>query len=513
MAELAGRSLREFIPQAWPILEPSTPYLHNWHIDAIAEHLEAVSLGQMTRLIVNIPPRYMKSITVNVMWPVWEWIRAPHIRHISASYSQSLSTKHNLDRRTIIQSPWYQRHWSGAYQLAGDHNLKTEFVNDRRGHMIATSVGGTSTGKGGDRLIVDDPLNPKEAASDAFRVAANTWFDQTFYSRLDNKKTGAIVVVMQRLHEQDLTGHLLAKESGWTHLCLPAEAPRRTVITLPISGREITRPEGDILWPEREGPKELAETKRNLGSYGYAGQYEQNPAPAEGGILKRHWWRFWCHPGQKLPPVEVKQPNGEIALVHARELPTEFDEMLQSWDMTFKDTDGSDFVAGQVWGRRWADKFLLDQVWDRLDFVATCEALIRLSGRWPKAFAKLVEDKANGPAVISTLRHKVPGLIAVNPEGGKMARASAVSPEIEAGNVYLPHPHIAPWVEAFIGLCAAFPNAANDDPVDSMTQALLRWIGRLGDGSATLPGGHPARGGRPSDDDDEDNSRGPSWYG
>jgi predicted phage terminase large subunit-like protein len=205
-----------------------------------------------------------------------------------------------------------------------------------------------------------------------------------------------------------------------------------------------------LLWPERFGQEEVEALKRTMGSYAAAGQLQQRPAPAAGGILKRHWWKFY------------------------REAPRPFSEVIQSWDCAFKDTRTSDFVVGQVWGRHGADKYLLDQVRGRMDCPATIQAVKRLSEKWPQTQAKLVEDKANGPAVIATLKHEIVGLIAVNPEGGKEVRAHAVSPQIEAGNVYLPDPTIAPWIGGFLDECAAFPNGAYDDQVDAMSQALVR---------------------------------------
>ncbi len=341
--------------------------------------------------------------------------------------------------------------------------------------MVATSVGGTATGKGGDFIVVDDLHNPTEAQSDIQRETAITFFDQTLSTRLDNKRTGAIVVVMQRLHEKDLSGHLLER-GDYVYLRLPAEAETRTIIHLPISGRSIVRGEGDLLWPEREGPIELAAQKKAMGSYAYAGQYQQRPSPAEGGILKRYWWKYWCYPGQKLPAVTTRNEGGAMLNIDAVELPQGLIE-AQSWDMAFKDTKESAYVVGQIWGRAGADCFLLDQVRDKMDFPSTIDAVEKMTEKWPKAGAKWIEDKANGPAVIATLGRRVPGLIPVNPEGGKEARAHAVSPMIEAGNVFLPHPAIASWVHEFIEECAAFPNSVNNDQVDSMTQALLRFVG------------------------------------
>lgn len=470
---LAEKTLAEYIKQAWKIIEPGTHYLHNWHIDSIAEYLEAVTAGQITRLIINIPPRYMKSNSVTVSWPTWEWIRHPEMRYICASYAAGLSTKHSVDRRTIIESEWYQRNWGHIVRLADDQNTKTEYMNTKRGVMVATSVGGTATGKGGNRIIVDDPHNPEEAQSDTNRNAGVRYFDQTLYTRLDDKKKGAIVVVMQRLHEKDLTGHLL-EGGGWEHLCLPAEAePGRLTVVMPMSGKVITRQERELLWPEREGPKEIAGAKIRLGSYGYAGQYQQRPSPAEGGIFKRRWIGYWCRQDLQLPPVSVRVAEGNI-LVPPVFLPEDFDVIIQSWDMAFKDTKTSAYVSGQVWGRKGANCFLLDQIRGKLSFVDTIKAVKDLSTRWPLATGKLIEDAANGPAVISSLRDQIQGLIEVQPSGSKESRAHAVSPLFEARNVFVPHPSICPWVGDYIEELITFPNSKYKDQVDATTMALNR---------------------------------------
>lgn len=458
---MANRHLSDYIKQAWPILEPAVDYMHNWHIDAISEHLEAVTSGQIKRLIINMPPRYMKSIAVSVMWPSWVWCKLPTSRWIFASYSSSLSTKHSIDRRTIMQSPWYQERWGDQFRLSADQNIKTEYTNNRRGHMIATSVGGTATGKGGDFVIVDDPVNPKAAQSDTLRNEANTFFDQTLTTRLDNKKKGCIVIVMQRLHELDLTGHVMKKQKEeleeydvykYEQLCLPAEPATQMVVNFPISKKELIRNPGDLLWPEREGVPELKAQKRNLGSYGYAGQYDQDPSPAEGGIIKRTWFNRY----KEAPALST------------------FSQILISVDCAFKDKIDSDWVVMQVWGRQMARKYLLHQVKAKMDFPTTLRVFKQLCESWPQARTKIVEDKANGSALIQTIKDTIPGVIAVDPQGGKVARVHAVSPTLEAGDVFIPDDSVCDWVGDFVEECAKFPNAANDDQVDAMSQALLR---------------------------------------
>lgn len=450
--ELAERSFSHFFKAAWSVLEPTTPRLDNWHQEAIAEYLEATLSGDITRLIINMPPRYSKSLLVTVMFPAWCWIRDPSLKFINTSYAEDLAVKHAVDRRILMQSPWYQTAWSNRFEFSQEQNQKSEYLNTKRGHCVAVGMLGAVTGKGGDFVIVDDPHNPKKAESEAERKSAIEAFDSTFTTRLDNKKTGRIIVVMQRLHHRDLTGHLLAKkEEGehWTHLKLPAEAPRRTIITLPISKRKILRNEGDILHPEREGRKQLNAMKVSLGSYNYGGQYEQNPTPRAGGIFKKTYWRYYT------------------------QVPAKFDEIIQSWDMTFKDATKSDFVAGFAIGRVGADIYLLDCIHARLSFSGSRDGVKELTRRYPLAYKKLIENKANGPAIQNDLKAKIPGIILEEPQGSKMERAAFCEPFLEAGNVHLPHPSIAqPWVKDFIDEAAAFPRGEHDDMVDAFTQGV-----------------------------------------
>ena len=232
---LAQDSLAEFVPPAWHIIEPTTPLLWNWHLDAMCEYLEAVSAADLFRLIINLPPRSGKSLVASVLWPAWVWTKRASTRWLCASYSASLAIKFWIDRRTVISSQWYQSRW--PIRLAGDPNLKQEFMNDARGHMIATSPSGTATGKGGEIIIADDLQNPEMAESEAERRNVIRFFDETLSTRLDDKRLGRIVVVQQRTHQADLTGHLL-EQGGWTLLCLPAEFERRTVISLPAAAAE-----------------------------------------------------------------------------------------------------------------------------------------------------------------------------------------------------------------------------------------------------------------------------------
>lgn len=420
----------------------------NWHITAICQHLEMVSRGEVRNLIINIPPRHMKSLLVSVFWPCWMWIKFPEKRWLFSSYAQTLSVRDSLKCRRILESSWYRKRWGDSFILTSDQNQKTRFENSRTGARIATSVEGSATGEGGDFVVVDDPHNVKERESDVKREAVLQWWDEVMSTRLNDPQTGSKVIVMQRVHEGDLTGHVL-KQGGYTHLCIPAEYDKSRA-----SDYDPRTEPGELLWPDRFSPIEIADAKIRLGSLGYAGQFQQRPAPEEGGLAKRRWWRFW---------------NGD--------LPTKFDEVVASWDMAFKDLEGNSFVVGQVWGRVQANKYLLDQVRRRMDFVETLRAVESLAQRWPDATRIYVEDKANGPAVISSLRDRIPGIIPVEPDGSKIARASAVTPDIEAGNVFLPDPELMPWVDDYIHEWASAPNGEYWDQIDTTSQA-LRKLGR-----------------------------------
>jgi len=471
--EYAARSLREFVRQAWHVVEPETPFIANWHVDAICDHLEAVTRGQIRNLLINVPPRHMKSLLVSVFWPAWEWILHPERRWLCSSYGAHLSVRDSVKCRRLIESPWYRARWGHVFSLTGDQNAKMRFDNNRSGYRLSTSVGGSVTGEGGDRIVCDDPHKVDEVESDAMREAAINWWDVAMSTRVNDPKTSAMIIVMQRCHQRDLSGHLLEK-GNWEHLCLPAEYEGPGRVTVIGFSDPRTEP-GELLWPERYGPKEIAETKINLGSYAAAGQLQQRPSPAGGGIFKRHWFRYFQPRGMNLPPVIVRLPDGTTVSIPAIEVPRQMDEQLQSWDCSFKDLATSDYVVGQVWGRLGAWFFLGDQVRGRMDCPATVKAVRAMKAKWQGTMAILVEDKANGSAVIQMLSHEIPGILPVNPGGGKVSRAQAISPLVEAGNIYLPHPDYAPWVNDFIEECVAFPNGAHDDQVDAMTQVLLRW--------------------------------------
>ena len=288
--EVCNLTLSQYIRQAWHILEPTTPYSHGWHIDAIAEHLTAVMAGQIHNLVINMPPRHMKSLSVSVFWPTWVWTHEPSKRWLFASYAQDLSIRDSLKCRRLIQNRWYQERWSAIYQLTTDQNVKSRFENNRTGYRLATGVGGSATGEGGDVVVCDDPHKIDEAESDVIREGVLSWWDEVMSTRLNDSRTGAKVIVMQRLHENDLSGHVLT-QGGYEHLCLPAEYEPKVYVSR-IGWRDPRTDDGELLWPQRFSAQALNDLKAALGSYGVAGQLQQRPAPRGGGMFKREWFEL-----------------------------------------------------------------------------------------------------------------------------------------------------------------------------------------------------------------------------
>lgn len=445
--EKAERTLPAFIEQAWAVIEPGTPYIDNWHIHLIGEYMQAINQGQIKRLIINIPPRNMKSIEATVCYPAWTWTKSPEKRFIKVSYADTLSRKHNILTRDIITSPWYQENWGGGFSLKDDVNRQNEFKNSAQGFMFSTSIGGTLTGEGGDVIIIDDPQDPSQANSIAERETVISFFQNKLQTRLNDPENGVIILIMQRLHEKDLTGHILSERLGYEHLKLPAIAPERTVITFPISKKQVVREEDDILNPARFSRKVLDELKRTMGSMQFAGQFQQSPVPDEGIIFKREW----------LNKTFRELPAGAT--------------IIQSWDLPFKNSEVSAKCAGIVMARKGAELFILDCVNDKMSFVDSVTAIKDLTRKHPKARGKVVEDKANGPAIIDFLKKDIPGMIAFNPRGSKEDRALSVAPYFEAGNVYFLEG--APWAGDLREDLRKFPNGTYKDTVDATVQAIL----------------------------------------
>lgn len=405
-------------------------------------------------LVINVPPGTSKSRIVAVCAVAWMWTRWPSWRVNCLSSNPRVAERDGEYCLTLVQSEWYRDTFRPAWKLRPQQCCKTHFATTARGFRKGFGWNSRITGDRADCLVFDDPHDAEEANSDLIREGVLSRFDNAISNRVNDLRSSVRIGVMQRVHEGDWTGHVL-RQFGWDHLCIPMEwepervgakadgIPRRTA----IGWSDPRSAPGELMDPVRFPDSVLAQERRK-GTYRYAGQYQQRPAPADGSIFLRGWWRFYT----VLPELE---------------------EVIQSWDMSFTDSARSAYVVGQVWGRKGADKYLLDQVRDRMGFTAACGAVVALSAKWPQACAKLIEAKANGPAIIDALKAKIAGLIAVEPDGSKEARAHAVSPEVEAGNVYLPED--AEFTSDFLDEVTRFPNGVFKDQVDTFTQAVRRF--------------------------------------
>ena len=441
-------------------------YAGDIRIDASGERpvlstaLADAAFGDCKRIIVSMPPRHGKSELTSGWFPAWYLSQFPGNRIILTSYEAEFAASWGRRVRDIVGAHGSEL----GLALSGDSKAKHRWDLTTGGGMITAGVRGPITGKGGDLVIVDDPVkNFEEAYSPTIRQHVWDWFTSTLRTRLE--PGAALVIVMTRWHEDDLAGRLLAQERGWRYIRMPAVAED--------ADDPLGRSLGEALWPWRYDVDALAELKEDVGELVWAGLFQQRPAPLGGGIFKRIWLRFWFDGTEPLP-VMVNQMDGTVHVCDQRRLPKRFDEQLASWDLPFKGKIDSDWVAGQVWGRVGADCYLRDQVHARMDFPQQLLAFKTLAERYPRARRRLVEDAANGAALISTLRQKIPGIVAVPAQGSKEARAAAVSAAFESGNVYIPHPSQADWVQGYIEELVTFPGARYDDQVDATTQALGR---------------------------------------
>ena len=451
------------------VLDPTTKQTPA--LDLIDAALVQVEAGACDRLIICMPPQEGKTTRVTKVGPLWALIRNPDRRIVVVSYGADLANEFGRDIRAFItNNQGEDDSLDLGLRIAPDNGAVSSWrLAGRRGGVRSIGLAGGITGRPADWLFIDDPVaNRERAESEAYRRQAKDFWTSTGSTRL---APGApVVLILTRWHEDDLAGWLLGREDGhrWRVINIPAQAdhdPNKGQTDL--LGREPGEYMASARCNARTGlartAAEWEQIKVQAGSRDWQALYQGRPAPPEGGMFKRDWWQEYDY-----PQWIVREDGAHLAV--------SFDEVACSWDMTFKDTEGTDFVVGQVWGRRGIEVWLLDQMRRRMTFVETCQAVRALAARWPQAHAKFVEDKANGSAVINQLRRTVAGLIAVEPDGSKVARASAVSPFVEAGNVWLPALEIAPWIGDFIEEHASFPAGAHDDQVDAASQALNRML-------------------------------------
>ncbi len=446
--------LKTFIHRTFQTVAPQQAYRPNWHIDAMSYHLQQCAVGKIRRLLITLPPRNLKSICASIAFPAWLLGQDPSRRIVCASYSEGLASQLSLDCRRVVKSEWYQRVFPHT-RINPEKDTELNFHTTRQGYRYSTSVSGTLTGKGGNLIILDDLLKPDDALSEVKRSAVNEWFDRTLYSRLDDKRSGVIIVIMQRLHVEDLAGHLLGK-GGWVHLNLPAIADKEEERIQIGPNAYHTRALGELLHEERESQRELDDAKANMGSFKFSAQYQQNPLPAEGEMIKWSGFQFY----------DVRPP------------PEPVDEIVQSWDTACKAEQLSDYSVCETFVVRGNQYYLVDVLRQKLDYPALKQKVIA-HARHHQAGSVIIEDKGSGTSLIQDLRQGGgagdPMPIAFEPEGDKITRMYAQCAKIDAGQVLLPRS--AAWLDEFRSELLQFPHGRHDDQVDSLSQ-FLGWVGK-----------------------------------
>jgi len=436
-----------FVMKVFETVSPGDEFRPNWHIDAMTYAAELVIDGKIKRLITTVPPRHLKSIIFSVALPAFLLGQDPTKRIICVSYSNELAIKHAIDFRAVMSSDWYRRVFPKT-KVSREKDTQYETMTTARGYRYATSLGGTLTGRGADLIVLDDPQKPEEALSEAHRNSAGQWFDTTLLSRLDSKSEGAVVMVMQRLHEDDLAGRLLEK-GGWEHLKIAAIAEQEERIT--VGRRRIhKRTAGTVIDPRRESLEDLERLKQSMGELFFSAQYQQEPIPLAGNLIKAEWFKHYD---------TAPTPSGN-------------DLLVISIDTAMKGAPSADYSVATVWLARGENSYLLDLWRERVDYPYLRRAVHRLREKYPTA-ALLIEDKGSGTSLIQDLRLENVTPIPINPEGDKVTRLAAVSVQFESGAVWFPKD--APWLGSLKAELLGFPNVKYDDQVDSISQA-LSWI-------------------------------------
>jgi predicted phage terminase large subunit-like protein len=442
------QDLSVFIAKAFGTVSPGPEFAPNWHIEAIAWHLEECFRRNIKRLIITMPPRNLKSISASVAFPAWALGHDPSLRFTCVSYSSELSAKHSRDCRAVMESPWYRRAFPRT-RINPRKSTEAEFETTAHGFRYATSVGGTLTGRGGNFILIDDPMKPNEAMSEARRAAVNEWYDQTLSSRLDNKKTDVIILIMQRLHVDDLVGHVLEQED-WVRLDLPAIA--ETPQEIPLSQSYVyRRPVGELLHAEREPRTVLDQLKINMGSAAFSAQYQQAPVPPEGNLIRWDWF-----------PTYRERPRAGLRT-----------KIVQSWDTASKTEEVHDYSVCTTWQVEGDVYYLIDLYRAKLEFPDLQREVVGRKNRFG-AHSVVIEDKGSGSALIQALRREAKcHPLRYLPNDDKTMRVHGHTAIMEAGRILLPAS--APWLDELRSELLAFPNGKHDDQVDSITQ-FLAWI-------------------------------------
>lgn len=450
-------SFAYFLRQAWPVIEPSRRLIWGLHMQASCEHLQAIADGHLRRLVVNIAPGHGKSSVFSVAFPAWLWTRNPYERFLCASYAMDLAIRDNRNCRSLIESEWYQSLFADVFAMSGDQNVKSYFENNKRGYRLATAVRGSGTGKRGSGLIIDDPNNAMAGLADI--EAVREWFGRTWQSRLNDQDKGFMIVVGQRLHENDLTGHIL-ELGGWEHLNLPTEyEPSRSASTS-IGWHDPRTDEGQLLCPELLNAEAIQSLKKSLGSMNYAAQYQQSPVPAGGGHFKQKWLRYFS---SAATYHELETPEGvkRYEVTACRHFFTV--------DLAISQKQTADYSVIALWAiTPEKELLLLDRLRERLDNPEQQQQIQLLYQRYHPSYI-LIENVAYQLAIIQQLLRQGLPVREYKPVKDKVSRATTAAVLYEAGRIY--HPKHAAWLHEWEGELLSFPLAAHDDQVDTVSMA------------------------------------------
>jgi predicted phage terminase large subunit-like protein len=440
-----------FIERSFYEINPGKKLMMSRYIDLIASRLEACRQGKIRRLVICVPPRYLKSHCVTVAFVAWLLGHNPATQIICASYAQPLASKHALECRTLMLSPLYRKLF--RTRLSPDKQAIDDFMTTHHGFRMATSVGGVLTGRGADYIVIDDPLKPEEALSETQRTNVNRWYDNTLLSRLNDKTHGCIIIVMQRLHQDDLVGHVL-EQGVWEVLSLPAiaEQDEEYLIESPLGSYRYCRPVGEALHPERESLSALTVMRQTIGTYDFAAQYQQNPEPLGGAMVKKEWLRYYVQ----------------------EECPARFERIVQSWDTANKAGELNDYSVCTTWGEKNKHFYLLNVFRRRMEYPDLKRA-VKEQARIHNANTVVIEDKASGTQLIQELINEgIPGITRYEPPAcDKIMRFHGQTDAFENGLVLLPND--AHWLAEYVHEITTFPGSKHDDQVDSTTQALA-WM-------------------------------------
>jgi predicted phage terminase large subunit-like protein len=492
--ELCERSLAEFLKQAWPWFD-SSPYTHSWHIDAICEHLEAVSRGEIRRLLVNIPPRHSKTNIVAIAWPCWTWARkadpnfplvGPGTRFLCASYGANKAQQDGVTARRLIGSEWYQRLWGKRVRIQKDRDNQEQYDTSAGGSRISTGIP-ESLGKGGIIRIIDDPVKTDEVESEKVMDSIIRAYDEVWSTRSNNAMLGAEVIIMQRLGERDLSGHVLER-SGWVHLCLPARYEPQRHCSTRLGWEDPRTEDGEPLAPDRFPETAMRRLEREVGPIAWAGQYQQRPEPRGGNIIKRDWWQVWPPEGDEDSWVRpLMDEFGEQAYKDGTPqtytLFPDFEYVMVSFDGAYTTKEENDWSALTIWGafthRGRKGIMLIGAERVRMELHELVTRLKEVCGR-RKADMLIIEAKATGISVGQEIRRLMRGpewqIVLSNPEKDKVARLHSVVPMFSSGMIYAPR---RKWADAVIDEVTSFPKGKWDDYCDTVSQGLA-WLRKYG---------------------------------